>query len=253
MKKTSLLAAALLVSWGGFASAAVINLTSVTNAWGPTTGGVNVAENVSFGRFDADPADGFNQVRWGIPFPGSPTNGRSGLGFRGNAPQVDVGTDVFFKLGDLRHYNWTIGRNQAASNSVLSLGVSITIDGNAAPGNPYNLQTSIAVDETPNSGTCPYPSDTPCSDKITFNQVGTSDTFTIGGIEYEFKIVGFGPTAQNLQNEFISQESQNSTVPLWAVITATTPNPTPEPAPIGLMALGLMGMSWVVRRVNRKA
>jgi hypothetical protein len=246
LKKQKLLAALALSFVSGLASAAVINTTTDNGNWSNTLGGpANIRENVSFGRFDVDAGDGYNQVRWGTPF-GTATNGRSGLGFLGIGGN-NVGLDTAFQIGSLRHYNWTIGL-PGASSSDLAIEVGLNVGGNAR--GPFNLSTTIKVDETPNSVLpCPFqPSTINCSDRISFEQATGTDTFTIDGIEYTFDILGFGPAANQLQNSFISQEAGVSEAPLWAKIVAVTPQPTPEPDALALLALGLGGLTWVVRR-----
>lgn len=243
MRPATLAATVLLAASISSAFAADISIPSVTSNWHDTTGGTGVLENVSFGRYDADAGDGFNQVRWGTPFTGSVNNGRSGLGFKGLAPISPVAIDTAFQIGELRHYNWTILVSSAATGSQLDLSASLEIDGVGSPGSPYNFTTALTIEETPNSEPCDYPSDTPCSDRITFEQVGASDTFVIDGIEYTFEVIGFGPTPDTLIEEFISQEAQASTTPLWARITQA-PSKVSEPGSAALLvaSLGLAGM-----------
>lgn len=250
MRPAVIAAAALLAASISSAFAANISIPSVTSDWHDTVGGTNVVEDVSFGRYDADPGDGFNQVRWGTPFTGSVNNGRSGLGFRGLAPINPVTINTAFQIGELRHYNWTITSASAATGSQLDLSASLEIDGIGSPGSPYKFTTALSIDETLNTEPCAYDSDTPCADKITFEQVGTSDTFVIDGVEYTFQVIGFGPTPDNLIEEFISQEARASTTPLWARITQAT-RPVSEPGSALLLAASF-GVVGLIGRRRRK-
>ena len=150
----------------------------------------------------------------------------------------------------MRHYNWTIAGGSFGTGSQLDIGVNLNVDGSAQ--GPYSFTSALAVDETPNNtNPCPYqPSPAGlCADKISFSNIGTADVFTINGIEYTLKILGFGNSPTSLADSFISQEGGTSDAELWAVITAVNPPPpVPAPAPLALLALGLIGLGWSKRR-----
>lgn len=254
MNRKTLLGAFVLTLVSGAVSAAVISTTTTDGIWSNTQGDppANLIENVSFGRFDGDAGDGFNQVRWGVPTTTS-TRGRSGLGFQG-LDRNNVGLDTPFQIGLLRHYNWTIRLPGAATSSDLAIQVNLNVDGNAR--GPFDLGTIVLVDETRNRPPCPYnPNRIACADQISFEQTQGTDTFRIGGVEYTFDILGFGPAANQLQSVFVSQEAGISEVPLWAQIVAVEdpgPTPTPEPGALALVALGLGGLSWLLRRKSKE-
>lgn len=248
--------AGLLASAATAASAATINIDSITSSWHSTVGGVGVTENVSHGRYELDPSDGFNQVRWGTPFMASPTSGKSGLGIQTYAPLANVGLDTAIDLGLLRHYNWTISGGTAATATNLDLSIGLSIDGNPLAVGP--LTSSMAIDETPNvEGSCAYPSVVPCSDKITISGIGSSSVFTIDAMEYTFKLFAFGPTLGSLTDNFISQEGSNSDAHVWGIITSRlscgTPaecggGTVPEPGTLALLGLAALGAGWTRRR-----
>ena len=138
-------------------------LDVVSATWQNLVGGAGTSINVANGTF--------NDVRWGTDNP------NSGLGFDGIAPPPAVlpALGSPFLLGTLRHYNNPITAGTAASSVDLSLNTNLTIGGNAIGAGPFNFR--FLIDETSNAEPCAYPSVTPCSDKISFQNLVTSDTF----------------------------------------------------------------------------
>jgi len=214
----------------GFLHADTLDVVSAT--WQNLVGGAGTSINVANGTF--------TDVRWGTDNP------NSGLGFDGIAPppQVLPALGSPFLLGSLRHYNNPITAGTAASSVDLSLNTNLTIGGNAIGAGPFNFR--FLIDETPNSAPCAYPSVTPCADKISFQNLLTSDTFLIGGTVYTINVLGFADSLGGpIVTDFISQEGGTNTTFLYASISA----PVPEPASIAfLLTIGVAVVVPLSRR-----
>jgi hypothetical protein len=210
----------------------------VTALWTGSAGGSGINMN--------SPNGAFLDIRWGVPAGG----GQSGLGFDGIAPPPQtlpaIGTP--FLLGTLRHYNQPIASGSAASSADLSLNVNLTIGGSPIATGPFNFR--FLIDETPNVEPCAYPSVTPCADAITFENLLSSDTFTIGTNVYTIGIVGFADTIGGpLVPSFISQEGGSNDAFLYAQIAA----PVPEPGSIALLVTVGLGIALPLRRRLRRS
>jgi hypothetical protein len=206
----------------GFLQADTVDVVSAT--WTGIVGGTGVVLSQANGSFV--------DIRWGTPVGG----GQSGLGFDGIAPPPQtlpaIGTP--FLLGTLRHYNQTIAGGTAATSADLSVSTNLNIGGNAISTGPFNFR--FIIDETPNTPPCAYPSVTPCADAITFDNLLTSDTFTIGADVYTISIVGFADSIGGpLVSQFISQEGGTNDAFLYAAITAPVTAAVPEPSSIALL------------------
>jgi hypothetical protein len=214
-------------------------LDVVSALWSNAVGGSNVVLNQTNGTF--------LDVRWGV----STGQGQSGLGFDGIAPPPSTLPALGdpFLLGTLKHYNRPISGGTAASSVDLSTSVDLNIGGNPISTGPFNFR--FLIDETPNVSPCAYQSSTPCADKITFQNLVTSDTFTIGSDVYTISIVGFSDAPNGpLVASFISQEGGDNDAYLYAAITA----PIPEPSSLALLVtiLGVAtGAVSLRRRLKR--
>jgi hypothetical protein len=211
------LTAGMLLS--GFLHADTLDIVSAT--WQNLVGGAGTSINVANGTF--------NDVRWGTNTP------NSGLGFDGIAPPAQVLPALGnpFLLGSLRHYNNPINSGTAASSVDLAINTNMTIGGNAIATGPFNFR--FLIDETPNAEPCAYPSVTPCADKISFQNLLSSDTFTIGSNVYTINILGFASTLGGpIVSDFISQEGGTNTAFLYASISAPASS-VPEPASIAFL------------------
>jgi hypothetical protein len=149
-----------------------------------------------------------------------------------------------FDLGTLFHYNNPVTGNTPTS---ITLTLMTNIQG-ATPAN-QGFAFGFTVDETPNNGpvsACPYPSTVPCSDKITFTNLDTTNAFTLGGLPYTMELLGFSTDGgHTVTNSFISNEGATNQAHLYAEFTA--PHAAPEPATLAVLGVGLLGLAGVKR------
>jgi hypothetical protein len=234
----------VFASLTGTAQASSLTFSSY-GTWNNTQGGsyinnynVNASGVWSYGS----QTTGDNQVRWGYPVIAPYAQYQSGLGFTGdNAKSVNLGS--IFLLGTLRHFNNPIWAGTAASAVDFILNLSFGAGGSQV----FNY--TMSIDETPNSGVCPYYSVTPCSDKIAFANDSLARDFSWNGQAYSLNILGFSDaTGTTPINEFISQEGGTSEAYLYGQIT-----PIPEPITMVGTGLSLLGMGVMRRRQIKMA
>jgi hypothetical protein len=233
MKKflATLMVAALALS----ANTAMASLTmdSDVGTWTGTDAGVNVQTQtvtVAYGNTQE------NQIRWGVPYPGSVPNtidNQSGLGFTGKAPS---GAPVTFELGDafeigqLSHFNHEIANDGSPTEAYLQLVMAFT-----TPDGPLSqtFNFTFGVDETPGLNV---------DDIITFPNAYAAENVVIGENTYTVQLLGFGDSPDNLVDQFISVENGqvNSTL-LWGRITERPAIPVPGAILLSSIGLGLVG------------
>lgn len=205
----------------------------------PTIGSMTTGTNPSV---QTGPTTDFNQVRYGSA---SAFSSKSGLAFQGiNNAGVTYADNTAFTVGKFCHVNNPINATNDFVNTYLTLDLMNMSCGTGAiapfPPERLTFVYPVNLNETTNSGTCPYPSDpgNPCSDAVTFTPTDASFTcFYDGDIKtiYYVQVLGFMPVgADNSCNNvtydentasgiFISQEGSTNCGCLFAMITKSTP------------------------------
>ena len=182
-----------------------------------------------------------NQVAYGSDVypPSCPSTAdvtkQSGFGFDGCENET-ITTGVDFDLGNFTHYNNPIYVYYGFSTVELSVTLSFHIDANNTDVRK-TLNYTFDLDETPNGGTCVYPSTTPCADRVLVLNTIPDETFWIGGKEYTLHIVGFVHPGQVIPvNQFITQERQRNDAVLVAELLVAEPAIEVEKATNGIDA-----------------
>jgi hypothetical protein len=186
------------------------------------------------------------QALWGTP--GS--SGKSGLGFTPNQA-LPIVLDGEFEIGTLRHFNNTI---QPPAATAVDLTTDLTF---TDPDGSSTFPFTFSIEETENQEPCPYPSTTPCSDRIGFPGEMPFEEFDVNGGTYRLDIVGFkvSPTDPLLE-EFISNEGGTNSALLYGEITLTRlevdidikPGSCPNPLNLrnkGVLPVAVLGTEYL--------
>ena len=226
----------------GVASAIPVTLTSPSVAFSdpaPVSGSL-ANSNIHW------PDANHDEVRFGVPTGNSnnPSHQQSGLRFDVfpvGSSGMTVNTGDIFKLGTLSHFNWEV------QNGTSITGATLTFAFGVKDGVPetFVIPFALGVNETDNNkagcANAPTPATNWCPDIISFPNMGGSTNFVLNGQTLTLNLLGFGPTAGEYEDTFITQEFKNNFTYLWASISAPSTQ-VPEPGSLLMLALGLFGL-----------
>ncbi len=189
-----------------------LTINPASAIWTAITGGNNISGLTT------------DTVRWGNP----PTAGDPNSALEFNVNTGVVATNTPFALGDLTHENNPVTVPPTPSDATLDISMIIT-NGNSEG---VLFTFVFGIDDTVNTAPCgpDQVSATPCDDIITFPNAISAQTVTIDGVEFNLALLGFGPTANNLLDKFVTEEGQDSTTTLWAELTSDEPPVIEAPA-----------------------
>lgn len=222
-------ACAALIASATLASAATVEISSITGSWQNTvTAGGGTANG-----------EGTSSITFG-----SGTSTPSGYDFAATATPFTAGNP--FDLGVFTHNNFVIfgGALQSADLLVNVMG---TIDGTAFSLAPI---FSFIHDETPNSTPCDPVGSTICPDVVSIaNAQDLSEVVTVGGEDFTVTIEGFSHDG-SIVSAFTTEEGTANSATLVASITAPAPVPLPAAGWALLMGVGALG---AMRKRQKKA
>jgi len=215
-------------------SAQVATVNTVSGAWqnALTTGTATIANGYPL-----------STARWGGPVNNGP---QSGYDFNVSPlPPYAAVDDLWFQVGTFSHLNFPVFP-PSITGIQLKLGMNFTPTNGVAQSQDFIY--SFKHDETPNAGlpvNCPYqPSNPSCADKVTITGQPAQTIFNIGNVQYTLALA-FGSAPNATFTEFITQEGVINNANIYAKFTTDV---VPEPGFYGVLAVGVSGLFFAVRR-----
>ncbi|MFN2288123.1 MAG: THxN family PEP-CTERM protein [Chromatocurvus sp.] len=231
------------------ANAIPINITSIASQWLSTT---PTSPDVS--------GQGSNTISWGTPaeteqssYVFAPADASS-TALNGLDPEIPFG------LGEFTHNNFPItGTTLTGATLEVIIGFDVIDDSSGTVSRSITSLFDFAHLETPNEDDpCADGgaldegvNENGCADRVSFTPNPFSDTFNVGGINYDFKLIGFCPTCPTsddtvtLVDNFWTREGEANTAVLVAEYSATR---IPLPGTAWLLLGGLAGFGAYRRR-----
>jgi len=235
MKKYTLAAAIVAIACATNASAATLTIDGVSGVWQNDVPDYGVS------------GEGTTSIRWGNPA-GWPYQ-QSGYDWvNGTPPAIVANEGDAFSLGTFTHLNFPV---TGTSLNSADLEVGISIENGPVVNTVYNFEHL----ETPNNAyVCAAGGSRPCPDLVTAAlDLGASESFTIGTIEYVFNVLGFSTDGgQTITDSFLTLEEQSNSAELFATFT-TRSSVVPLPAAGWLLVAGIGGLAAMGRRRQKNA